>query len=275
MTSTRPVSIDTCFTFASIIFTIMLTACNSNSDSDRRPDPVTKIDKTNMVDAAAVTMLAYRRSMADTSVIATAGFRLIIEDKANGQHPCAKGGHLQLEKVGSDYLFTPINCDLGDYQLISGKLLINIASGYFYQFTSLNYRLNGDTNSQSLTGQLKSTISGSQSSTSGYFSVERNKRNDVYQDYSITSAGTNNAKDSMRLSINTPRFPHSLNAEYDIASDTLNAKVQANDGSQLSMLVAKAGTITLELHQQASGAVLASKTLSAAEMTAAITKITE
>jgi len=273
MTSTRSVFIHTCFAFASIILAAMLTACNS--DSDHRPDPVTKIDKTNMVDAAAITMLAYRRSMADTSAIATAGSRLIIDDKANGQHPCAKGGHLQLEKVGNDYLFTPINCDLGDYQLISGKLLINIASGYFYQFTSLNYRLKEDTNSQSLTGQLKSTINGNQSSTRGYFNVERNKRNDVYQDYSITSAGTSNAKDSMRLSINTPRFPHSLNAEYDIANDMLSAKIQATDGSQLSILVDNAGTITLELRQQAGATILRSKTLSAAEMTAAIAKITE
>ena len=220
-------------------------------------------------------MLAYRRSLFDTSVVVTAAFRLIIDDQANGQHPCAKGGHLQLEKIGNDYLFTPINCDLGDYQLISGKLMINISSGYLYQFTSLNYRINGDTNSQSLTGQLKSTVSANQSNTSGFFSIERNKRNDVYSNYSISSSSTTGGKDSMRLSINTPRFPHSLNAEYETASDTLKAKIQADDGSNLSIAITRTGSIALELRRQVDGVVVASKTLNEAELNMAIAKIAE
>lgn len=236
-----------------------------------------KLTTDNFPDAAAVSMLAFRRSYVDQNNVVTPSFQYILDQKTSGTYPCAIEGNISLERKDTNYIVTPMNCNVEGFQLISGSytITLNLESGFEYNFINLNYRAQGDVTAQTLTGKIKTSISAGASSTTGAFTVERNKRIDNYSNYNLTAGATTNSTVKISMDINTPRFAHSLNAKFEVSDAGMLGTVIADDGSSVTTNVATDGSIKLDLRSQLNGAIIKSMTMTSAEFSSLMKKISE
>ncbi|MCV2358240.1 hypothetical protein LNV08_04560 [Paucibacter sp. TC2R-5] len=271
--------------------TLALTACGDGSDPVDPPAPApTQINAANMVDVAA--LAGYERAQ---SQLVANGYRLLPLWFSTGQNGsassnCSSTGSVNYSQTGSDFSLSASACKHAyvgkDYLLSSGTVStakVASAAGNDYDLSykdwvsSLHNPLEGAAlDTISLTGKVaeRSTGTNMLSRTADYIASKNGQQISVTFVDNVenrqTPQGFGEVLVSATVTIKTAKFAQPL--KISVYSDARADTITAADGSVLS--VSELGNnVLLELRPTGAGTPSASRTVTPAELKAAMNKV--
>lgn len=279
-----------------VLASLTLSACGGGSSNPAPPDPPAParlISATNMVEVAA--MARYERQQ---SALVANGYRLLPLWFSTGQDGnatvnCSGGGSVNYQQQGSSFSLTANGCKQvyagREYQLSSGQLSSAPTPGGASDDYTVSYKdwlsslqnplASGAMNIQGEVAQRSSgasaytrTATYTASRGSVQYSItftdnlEVRQQGQGFGEVLVSSAITlKNAKFTTPLKISLPSGAPADNSNFFAGTLTISA----SDGSTLSLTKSGAGLL-LELRPDGSGAPSTSKTITAAELDAAV-----
>lgn len=261
---------------------LALTACGGGgSATPPEPTPVaTRLNAANMLDAAGVAALAHRRMAGTVPQLLAPVFSNYVQQLPAGSYACSVGGTLALTRPAPlRWAYAAQHCDTGTLAIQSGQLQLDASlpdgQGLKLLYDDVTYRSStaaaGDV--ETATGSLTFLIQVSADlgkRTIGSMSVTSHGRTDTYTDFFIASKTSDANFTQYGLTIKSPRFAHGLVTLFDEPGKVLT--LQADDGSSVTVTDAGGSGARLDLRTGAGASPTTSKTVSHAEMDAAIAR---
>lgn len=261
---------------------LALSACGGGPDPEPPPPPPapTKLNADNLLDATGVALLALQRTQEDTSHLVGTAYNFYLQQLAPGKLPCSNAGSLTLSRPSPEISnYSANDCDTGTIKLQSGQFQLDASApsgqGLKLVLNDITYFMPspGPVTLQTVKGSYTFLItahtSDLQKSSLGDMSVTANGRADSYSDIYIATKKSDSKFLQYGVKIKSPRFAHELTAVLDGTAKTVT--VQADDGSGITISEV-AGGAKLELRKAATDAPLLSKSLSNAELEAALAR---
>jgi len=254
----------------------LLAACGGSDDkvaSTPAPIQAKQLQSANVNDASAIALIAVRRNQVEINNITVPAAQWLLDQMPDGSHPCTHGGTMTLTTLGYQRSFTPSNCDTGAGTLLSGSMTMNFSNGQSYTFNHLSYTNGSDMGVQTIDGQFSTNVNGLNSSGVGNFTITHNQHVDSYTNVVFTANLLPPNNLHMSMTVRAPQFTTSLDMSYNDATKVF--VVSAPDGSNITLTSLNDGRIQVDLRNDKNGAIIATRTLTEAELAAAIAKLSQ